>query len=89
MRDIMYRRMNTFIRQTDRETDTYNENYQLQSVMNVWQETQRDSLSSNMLRQENWLNTIFGSMHQINTEQIMQEIFWQVQMSIKFNFTQH
>jgi len=85
--------MNTFIRQQgrkiDRETDIYNENYKLQSVINVWQETQCDSLSSNMIRQENWLHTIIGSMHQIYTKQIGQEIFWQVQMSIKFNFTQH
>ena len=85
--------MNTFIRQqgrkTDRETDIYNESYKLQSVINVWQETQRDSLVSNMLRQENWLHTVIGSMHQIYTKQISQEIFWRVQMSIKFNFTQH
>jgi len=71
--------MNTFIRQqgrkTDRETDIYNESYKLQSVINVWQETQRDNLSSNMLWQENWLHTIVGSMHQICTKQIMQEIF--------------
>jgi len=84
--------MNTFIRQqgrkTDRETDIYNENYKLQAVINVWQGTQCDSLSSNMLRRENWLHTI-GSMHQIYTKQISQEIFRQVQMSVEFNLTQH
>ena len=61
--------MNTFIRQQgweiDRETEIYNENYKLQAVINVWQKTQCDSLSSNMLRQENWFHTIIGSIHQI------------------------
>ena len=90
---VQHRLMNTFIRQqdkkTDRETDIYNENYKLQSVINIWQETQCDSPSSNMLRQGNWLHTIICSMHQIYTKQIGQDIFWQVQMSIKFNFMQH